>query len=133
MDRGHVDQNFDGGRRVCLSGRWRLGSGNTTFHLNNGSTDTAGSQAGGVRYAQGWERGTATLTDGAWHFVVMTCNAGTKASYVDGALDAWTSGQDQWSASGTGGQFWIGGTPNTGDGNVALNGLIDEVMSMTVR
>ena len=106
-------------------GSW--GSGNTVFHLNNGSTDTAGSQAGGVRYAQGWERGTATLTDGAWHFVVMTCNAGTKASYVDGALDAWTSGQDQWSASGTGGQFWIGGTPNTGDGDVALNGLIDEV------
>jgi autotransporter-associated beta strand protein len=102
-------------------------SGNTVFHLNNGSTDTAGSQAGGVRYAQGWERGTATLTDNAWHFVVMTCNAGTKASYVDGALDAWTSGQDQWSGSGTGGQFWIGGTPNTGDGDVALNGLIDEV------
>lgn len=102
-------------------------SGNTTFHLNNGSTDTAGSQAGGVRWGQGWERGTATLTNNAWHFVVMTCSGGTKVSYVDGTVDSWTSGQDQWSGSGTGGQFWIGGTPNTGDGDVALNGLIDEV------
>jgi autotransporter-associated beta strand protein len=104
-------------------GGWNRG--NTVFHLNNGSPDGAGSQAGGVRYGEGWETGTATLADGAWHFVVMTCSAGNKISYVDGAVDSWT--ENDWGNVGTGGQFWIGGTPNTGDGNVALNGLIDEV------
>src|SRR5262249_5150817 len=48
-------------------------SGNTTFHLNAGSNDLAGVSAGGVRFAQGWETGTANLTDGNWHFVAMTC------------------------------------------------------------
>jgi autotransporter-associated beta strand protein len=104
-------------------GGW--GWGNTTFHLNNGSSGGAGAQAGGVRWGEGWERGTASLTDGAWHFVVMTCSAGTKVGYVDGSVDSWM--EDDWNNVGNGGQFWIGGTPDTGDGDVALNGLIDEV------
>ncbi len=103
-------------------GAW--GSGNTTFYLNNGSG--AGTKAGGVRYAQGWEQGTATITDGAWHFIVLTDNGGTKRQYVDGVLDSLVT--DSWNANVVGGQLRIGGT-GTGeaDGQVGLGGLIDEV------
>jgi autotransporter-associated beta strand protein len=104
-------------------GGW--GWGNTTFHLNNGPADGAGSQAGGVRWGEGWETGTASVNDGAWHQVVLTYNGNTKAAYVDGNLDALTT--DQWNNVGLGGQFWIGGGANTGDGTANLNGLVDEV------
>jgi autotransporter-associated beta strand protein len=103
-------------------GSWA--SGNTSFYLNSGGT-SSGTKGGGVRYAQGWEQGTATLNDGNWHHVVLTCNNGTKIQYVDGAIDSLVA--NAWNSTGTGGQFWIGGTADTGDGNVGLNGLIDEV------
>ena len=103
-------------------GAWA--SGDTSLYLNSGTT-TAGTHAGGVRYGQGWETGTAAVNDGNWHFVVMTCNAGVKAQYVDGAMDALTV--NGWTGNGTATQLRIGGTADTGDGNVALNGLIDEV------
>jgi autotransporter-associated beta strand protein len=103
-------------------GGW--GSGNTSFYLNPGSAAN-GTKGGGVRYAQGWQTGTATLNDGNWHFIAMTCNNGTKAFYVDGAVDAWAF--NQWNGNGTGGQLWIGGTADTGDGNAPFNGTIDEV------
>lgn len=106
-------------------------SGNTTFHLNAGTNDQAGVFAGGVRNAQGWETGTSNLTDGSWHFVVMTCTNGVKTNYVDGSIDSWMvingNMMNQWNGSGTGGQFWIGGTGDTGDGDVRLNGQIAEV------
>ena len=102
-------------------GAWN--SGDTSFYLNNGST--TGKKAGGVRWGQGWETGTATNSDGNWHFVVMTCNGGTKAQYVDGALD--TLAVNSWNGTATATQVRIGGTADSGDGNVALNGLIDEV------
>ena len=92
--------------------------------MNSGGT-TAGTHAGGVRWGQGWETGTATVNDGNWHFVVLTCNNGVKAQYVDGALDALTV--NGWSGTGTATQVRIGGTADSGDGNAALNGLIDEV------
>lgn len=103
-------------------GGW--GSGNTTFYLNNGSG--AGTKAGGVRYAQGWEQGTKVINDGQWHFIVLTAGGGIKRQYVDGALDALVT--DAWNSTGAGGQLRIGGT-GTGeaDGQVGLNGLIDEV------
>lgn len=104
-------------------GGW--GWGNTTFHLNNGPADGPGSQAGGVRWGEGWETGTASVNDGAWHQVVLTYNGNTKAAYVDGNLDALTT--DQWNNVGLGSQFWIGGGANTGDGTANLNGLVDEV------
>ena len=103
-------------------GGW--GSGNTSFYLNPGSA-SSGAKGGGVRWAQGWQTGTATLNDGNWHFIAMTCNKGTKIFYVDGAVDAWA--QNQWSGQGTGGQLWIGGTADTGDGNAPFNGTIDDV------
>ena len=103
-------------------GAWN--SGNTVFYMNAGGT-TAGTKAGGVRWGQGWETGTATVNDGAWHHVVLTYNGTTKAAYVDGNLDALTT--DQWGSTGTGGQFWIGGGADTGDGTANLNGLVDEV------
>jgi autotransporter-associated beta strand protein len=103
-------------------------SGNTEFYLENGTAGAgAGTHAGGVRYAQGWESGTATINNSAWHFVVMTCNSGTKALYVDGALDAFITGVDQWNGPGTGGQVRIGGTASGADSQIALGGLIDEI------
>jgi autotransporter-associated beta strand protein len=104
------------------SGGW--GAGNTSFYLNPGSA-SAGTKGGGVRYAQGWETGTATLNDGNWHFIAMTCNNATKVFYVDGAVDAWAV--NSWSGNATGNQLWIGGTADTIDGAAPLNGLIDEV------
>jgi autotransporter-associated beta strand protein len=97
--------------------------GNTAFYLNNGSG--AGAAAGGVRWGQAWESGTATVNDGSWHHVVFECNGTTKTAYVDGNVDALTS--DSWSAAGSGGQFWIGGGGDTGDGTANLNGQVDEV------
>ena len=107
-------------------------SGNTTFHLNAGTNDQAGPYAGGVRNSQGFETGSTSLTDGNWHFVVMTCVNGVKTNYVDGNIDSWlviggSAMMNQWTGSGTGGQFWIGGTPDTGDGNVRLNGQLAEI------
>ena len=103
-------------------GAW--GSGNTTFYCNPGS-GSPGTKAGGVRWGQGWETGTATVNDGAWHHVVLVCNGTTKTAYVDGSPDALSP--SAWSSSGTGGQFWIGGAGNTGDGTANLNGNVDEV------
>jgi autotransporter-associated beta strand protein len=104
------------------SGGWA--SGNTSFYLNPGSAAN-GTKGGGVRYAQGWETGTATLNDGTWHHIAMTCNAGTKTFYVDGSVDAWAA--NAWNGLGTGTQLWIGGTADTGDGNAPFNGMIDDV------
>ena len=102
-------------------GGWNWG--NSTFYMNNGST--TGTKAGAVRWGQGWEAGTASVNDGAWHQVVLTFNGNTKAAYVDGVLDSLTT--DQWGNVGNGGQFWIGGAADTGDGTANLNGLVDEV------
>ncbi|MEY4916586.1 MAG: hypothetical protein RL616_499, partial [Verrucomicrobiota bacterium] len=104
------------------SGGWA--SGNSSFYLNQSNT-VSGPKGGGVRNSQGWQTGTATLNDGAWHFVAMTCNNGAKVFYVDGVVDAWAA--NAWSGNGVGNQLWIGGTADTGDGNAPLNGLIDEV------
>jgi len=55
----------------------------------------------------------------------MTCNGATKTMYLDGNVDAITS---SWAANtGVGSQLWIGGSADTGDEDVALGGLIDEV------
>ncbi len=107
------------------SGGWS--SGNTEFYLENGTAgDGAGTHAGGVRYAQGWQSGTNVINDGNWHFVVMTCNNGTKAQYVDGTLDSLAI--NQWNGAGNGSEVCIGGTPSgTADSQIGLNGLIDEV------
>jgi autotransporter-associated beta strand protein len=107
-------------------GGWAYG--NTEFYLENGTQgDGAGTHAGGVRYAEGWQSGTTNIADGNWHFVVMTCNNGVKAMFVDGAVDAILSGgQSFWTGSGTGSQVWIGGTASGADSQIGLNGLIDE-------
>ncbi len=105
------------------SGGWA--SGNMTFYLNEGSDAGYGAKAGGVSYAQGWEEGSTSINDGNWHFLAMTCNGSTKAMYVDGKVDAIAS---SWAAdTGVGDQFWVGGSPDTGDQDIGLNGLIDEV------
>lgn len=101
--------------------------GNTSFYLNNGSG--TGGHSGGVRYGQGWEQGTATINDGLWHHLVMTCSNTVKTLFVDGAVDPFFAtgyGGDGWGANGNGGQFWVGGKADTGDGAFNLNGLIDE-------
>ena len=97
--------------------------GHTSFYLNNGST--TGTKGGGVRWGQGWQTGTATLNNGSWHHIAMTCTNGTKTFYVDGAVDAWAV--SQWNDNATGNQIWIGGSGDTSDGNLPLNGTIDEV------
>ena len=108
-------------------GGWN--AGNTTFFtaINNGGTGNASDAAGGVRNSSGWEQGTTTVDDGLWHHIVFTYDGTTKREYVDGVLDTWVV--DQWNASAAvGGQFWIGGGgTGEGDGQVCLNGLIDEV------
>ena len=105
-------------------GGW--GSGNTTFFMAVNNGGAGGTTAGGVRNSFGWEVGTAVINDGNWHHIVFTCNGGTKVQYVDGVVDAFTT--DQWNGNGTGSQFWIGGAgTGEGDGQVSLNGLIDEV------
>ena len=104
------------------SGGWA--SGNMDFYLNDGSG--AGTHAGGVSYAQGWEEGSTAINNGSWHFVAMTCNGTNKTMYVDGNVDAIAS---SWaSATGVGTQLRIGGNgTGEGDGQVGLNGTIDEV------
>ena len=108
-------------------GGW--GGGNTTFYLNNGSS--TGTHAGGVRNGQGWEQGSANVNDGLWHHLVITCDGATKVLYVDGQVDPFFQtgyNGDSWSATGSGTQFYVGGSgTGEGDGQVNLNGLIDEV------
>ena len=104
-------------------------SHNTTFAMvvNNGAAGVNGHAAGGVRHSVGWEQGTAIVDNGQWHHIVFTWDGTTKRQYVDGVLDTWVA--DQWAnATGTGGQFWIGGGGPGGeaDGQVGLNGLVDE-------
>jgi autotransporter-associated beta strand protein len=121
-------QTTTAGAAYFYQGAGGWASGNTEFYLENGTAgDGAGSHVGGVRYAQGWESGTATINDGNWHFIVMTCTNAVKTIYVDGAVDAFISGVNQWSAAGTGTQLRIGGTAASSDSQIALGGLIDEV------
>ena len=76
--------------------------------------------------ASGWLTGTATLNNGAWHFVALVDNAGTESIYVDGNVDTVTSSMGLALASGAN-QLWIGGTPDSGDGAAKMAGMIDEV------
>jgi hypothetical protein len=103
----------------------------TTFFmaLNNGSAGNNSHAAGGVRYGQGWQQGTAIVDNGQWHHIVFTFDGTTKRQYVDAVLDTWVA--DGWAVAdgdtGAGSQFWIGGGgTGQGDGQVCLNGLIDE-------
>jgi autotransporter-associated beta strand protein len=100
----------------------------TTFYLNNNNSTTGGTKAGGVRYGDNWLTGTTALNNNNWHFVAITVNSGVKTIYVDGNVDAKT-GTTGWvdAASANASQFWIGGSPDTGDGDSYMNGLIDEV------
>jgi hypothetical protein len=119
-------QTSSSGGTYAYQGGGGWGGGNTTFYLNSGGG--GGTQAGGVRNSQGWVTGTNnTVNDGQWHHIVVTCNGATRNVYVDGILNTPT-GDGDWSGSGSGNQFWIGGG-GTGqnDGQVNLNGLIDEV------
>src|ERR1035437_2686831 len=119
-------------KTTTASGTWAYqgdggwGYGNTTFFMAINGGATGGTTAGAVRNSLGWEVGTAVINDGNWHHIVFTCSGGTKVQYVDGVVDAFTS--NEWSGNGTGSQFRIGGS-GTGetDGQVNLNGLIDEV------
>ena len=105
-------------------GTWSS-SGQTMYYLNSNST-TAGTHAGAVRWAGGWLTGTATLNNGAWHFVALVDNAGTESIYVDGNVDTVTSSMGLALAGGAN-QLWIGGTPDSGDGAAKMAGMIDEV------
>ena len=105
-------------------GTWSS-SGQTMFYLNNSNT-VSGSHAGAVRWAGGWLTGTAALNNNAWHFITLVDNAGTESIYVDGNVDAVVSTMANPLSSGAN-QIWIGGSPDSGDGAVKMNGLIDEV------
>ena len=108
------------------SGGWV--SANTEFYLENGTQgDGAGTHQGGVRNSQAWVSGTATVNDGNWHFLVMTCTNAVRTMYFDGALDATLSGAGSWTGAGAGNQIRIGGSASTADSTIGLNGLIDEV------
>ena len=98
-------------------------SDNTAFYLNQGST-SAGTHVGAVRWGGGWLTGSAGVNDGNWHFITITDSGGIKSIFVDGTLDTITAA---WSNPSVGGQFWIGGTADSGDGVADMNGLIDEV------
>jgi autotransporter-associated beta strand protein len=109
------------------NGNWNSGA-QTTFYLNNNNTSAGGTHAGGVRYGDNWLTGSAVINNNTWRFIAITVNGGIKTIYVDGAVDA-QIGTTGWTAAGSASanQFWIGGSPNTGDGTAYLNGLIDEV------
>jgi autotransporter-associated beta strand protein len=111
------------------SGSWS--SGNTSFFLtsatqaSSGST-YAGGRVGGVRYGGGWMGGNINVNDNNWHFLTITDNGGAKTIYVDGNADTNYTASQLWNTAAAGTELWIGGTADTGDGNAAFNGLIDE-------
>ena len=112
------------------AGSWA--SGNTSFFLTSatqvGSGSTfPGGHVGGVRWGGGWMGGNTNVNDNNWHFITIADNAGAKTIYVDGNVDTNYSASQLWNTAGTGNQMWIGGSADTGDGNAAFNGLIDEV------
>ena len=112
------------------NGSWNnnTGGADTLVYCGSGTPEILGSSThvGIVSYGRNWEEGTATITDGNWHFIVMTCNGTTKVNYVDGAVDALQ--QNSLSGTAEGNQVWIGGGPTAiGDAVQGLNGgLIDE-------
>jgi autotransporter-associated beta strand protein len=110
-----------GGYAYQGDGSWA--NNNTAFYLNQGNT-SAGTHMGAVRYGGGWLTGNGSVNDGNWHFIAITDFGGTKNIYIDGNLDATTTG---WANPSAGNQFWIGGTADSGDGVAKLNGQIDEV------
>jgi Concanavalin A-like lectin/glucanases superfamily/PA14 domain len=110
-------------------GGWAANDTTLFMALNNGSAGNASHAAGGVRFGQGWQQGTTAVDNGQWHHIVFTFDGTNKVEYVDGVLETWV--QNGWAVgtgdSGVGGQFWIGGGgTGQGDGQVCLNGLIDE-------
>ena len=108
------------------SGGWV--AGNVTYYFGNGAqAGTAGGHQGAVCNSSGWDEGTSTVgIDGNWHFLTMVNNAGTFTFYLDGVLDATATGFSG-TGEGVGTQFWLGGSGDTGDGDVGLNGLISDV------
>lgn len=117
-------QTYTAGACYAYQGSGGWDQNDTSFYLNQGSDGAPGTKAGGVRAWQGWEQGTTDINDGAWHHLVLTCAGTTKALYVDGVLETLT--KDEWSGTGAGNQFWIGGNGSANDNSVNLNGLIDE-------
>jgi hypothetical protein len=107
-------------------GGWAAGNTTLAMVVNNGATGVNGPAAGGVRYGQGWQQGTAVVDNGQWHHIVLVWDGTNKLQYVDGVLDTWVA--NQWNnTAGVGAQFWVGGGgPGEGDGQVCLNGLVDE-------
>ena len=111
-------------------GGWAAGNTTLAMLVNNGGTGNNGHAAGGVRYGQGWQQGTAVVDNGQWHHIVLTYDGTNKMQYVDGVLDTWVA--SGWATgagdTGNGSQFWIGGggPGGEGDGQVCLNGLVDE-------
>jgi autotransporter-associated beta strand protein len=110
-------------------GSWA--SGNSSFFLTSATQGSSGSfpggHAGGVRWGGGWMGGNSNVNDGNWHFIAITDNSGAKNIFVDGNLDASYTASQMWNAVATGNQLWIGGSADTGDGNLPFNGLIDDV------
>lgn len=113
---------------ACLayqgSGGWTWD--NTVFYLNQGNT-TSGTRVGGVRYGRGWLTGARSVNNGQWRFITIAVQNGVKRIYVDGTLDAVVPAATGWTGAGAGGEFWIGGSGDGGDGVQPMNGMIDEV------
>src|SRR5213076_1767171 len=74
---------------------------------------------------------TAVVADGNWHFIVMTSTNSVTTQYVDGVVD--TLVQNQWlvNSANASTQVRIGGVPTVTDGELGLNGLIDEFYMFT--
>jgi autotransporter-associated beta strand protein len=111
------------------NGGWdNTGGADTLVYCGSGTPESLGSSThvGMVSYGRAFEEGTANITDGQWHFIVMTCNGTSKTNYVDGVLDALQ--QNTLTGTAKGNQIWIGGCPTAvGDTVQGLNGgLLDE-------
>jgi hypothetical protein len=117
-------QTFSPGGAYAYQGGGGWAEANTMFYLNPGSA-AAGNRAGGVRWGQGWVSGTAEyIPDGNWHHIVVMSDGTNRFIYLDGNQEVLTS--SGWGGNGTGDQFWVGGSGQTGDGGANLNGLVDE-------
>ncbi|HSV14010.1 MAG TPA: LamG-like jellyroll fold domain-containing protein, partial [Tepidisphaeraceae bacterium] len=108
-------------------GSWA--AGNSVFYLTDTSATggTSGSVPGAVRNNAQWIKGSTSVTDDSWHFVVMNDDGGTRSVYVDGAVSAISQDTFTGADAGTSVQLGTSTDTNSADGAFPLLGSLDSV------